>query len=231
MSSYWIWLVVSTASMEASSYFLGWTSPGKWQKLQALNCRYLYSLCWCLFRLHVFWVQTTRWQHVSPSYSHSNVQFHLKIPPITRKRMRASSLKINDLFQFIADLIPNRTEIIKTCLKAQPKYIYIWSYPLLMVIKSPYLATWLCPKTGYPRLPPISNDSSAFPLAKFIFRVYHISQFWTHTQKKIDCWLGTSKYAYILFIPNNVCSYTAVFWLIGKHFPACLINTYGTSPV
>jgi hypothetical protein len=128
MSSYWIWLVVSTASMEASSYFLGWTSPGKWQKLQALNCRYLYSLCWCLFRLHVFWVQTTRWQHVSPSYSHSNVQFHLKIPPITRKRMRASSLKINDLFQFIADLIPNRTEIIKTCLKAQPKYIYIYGH-------------------------------------------------------------------------------------------------------
>lgn len=125
MSSYWIWLVVSTASMEASSYFLGWTSPGKWQNLQALNCRYLYSLCWCLFRLHVFCVQTTRWQHVSPSYSHSNVQFHLKIPPITRKRMRASSLKINDLFQFIADLIPNRTEIIKTCLKSQPKYIYM----------------------------------------------------------------------------------------------------------
>ena len=85
-----------------------------------------------------------------------------------------------------------------------------------MVIKSPYLATWLCPKQATPH---IQWFISIPPLAKFILRVYHISQFWTHT-KKIDCWLGTSKYAYIPSYPIMFGLTLQCFsWsVIGKHF-------------
>ena len=107
-------------------------------------------------------------------------------------------------------------------------YIYIRSYPLLMVIKPPYLTTWLCPKTGYPPYPMIHQHS--LYQSSFLGYIINLRSGHTHT-KRIDCWLGTSKYAYILSYPIMFGLTLQCFDWSESMFPACLINTYGTSPV